>query len=234
MKIQSLFVTGTDTEVGKTLVTALLALHFGARGTDVGIMKPFASGCAHENGVLVSQDAQFLKDVCELDEDLDLINPARWEEALAPLVAIRRALDTQNYWPRVLESYDALAARHEIVLVEGVGGVLAPLGERDGKILTCLDLMNTLALPVVVVARRTLGTINHTLLTIETLRNANLEVAGLVFCDAVPVEENDIAAQTSTSIIAEISGAKILGVVPHLENLSREILRAAASDYLNI
>jgi dethiobiotin synthetase len=201
MIIQNYFVTGTDTEVGKTLVTALLA--------------------------------RFLKDVCELNDDLEISNPVRWEEPLAPLIAARRAPRSEDYWARALKCYEGLAARHATILVEGVGGVLVPIAERDGEILTCLDLMKVLALPVVVVARRTLGTINHTVLTIETLRNANLEIAGVLFCDALLIEEDNIAALTSTSLIAEMTGVKILGVVPHLENLSREMLRAAAQKYLD-
>lgn len=234
LETRNYFVTGTDTEVGKTVVTALLALHFQESGIDVGVMKPFASGCRRENGVLISDDAEFLKIAAGVDDDMELINPARWEEPLAPLVAARRAHDAKDHWPTCIEAYEVLRSRHEIILVEGVGGALAPISERDGRIWTGLDLMSTLGLPVIIVARRTLGTINHTLLTIEALRAANLEIAGIVFCNATRVDENNVAAHTSTQVIAEMSGERILGVVPHLENLSRETLRAAAREYLHI
>ena len=229
-KPQNYFVTGTDTGVGKTLVTALLALHFQSQGVDAGVMKPFATGCRSEDGVLVSDDAELLRDVTGVKDELELINPARWEEPLAPLVAARRAGDTEDHWSRCMTAYKVLCARHEVVIVEGVGGVLVPLQERDGKILTCLDLMSTLALPVIVVARRTLGTINHTLLTVEVLRNANLEIAGVVFCDAEEIAAGDIAAQTSTQVIAKMSGAAILGCMPHLREISRASLKAAAAE----
>jgi dethiobiotin synthetase len=226
LETRNYFVTGTDTGVGKTVVTALLALHFQARGADVGVMKPFASGCELEDGVLVSEDATFLKETCRLEDGLELINPARWQEPLAPLVAARRAGDDSDYWVRGLAAYEVLKARHEMVLVEGVGGLLVSIAERGGKILTCVDLASTLALPVIVVARRTLGTINHTLLTIEVLRAAHLEIAGLIFCDAEPVEESDVAAQTSPALISEMTGVPILASVPYLKELSRQNLAA--------
>jgi dethiobiotin synthetase len=229
LRNRSYFVTGTDTGVGKTLVTALLTLHFLARGVDVGVMKPFASGCEVREGVLVSEDANFLKETCVLQDEIELINPARWIEPLAPLVAARRAGDNSDYWQECLNAYEVLRARHETVLVEGVGGLLVPIAERNGKILTCAELAITLALPTIIVARRALGTINHTLLTIEVLRAANLEIAGLVFCDAEPMEEDDVAAATSPAIISEMSGVPILGSVPHLENRSREKLQQLSS-----
>jgi dethiobiotin synthetase len=216
LAIQNYFITGTDTGVGKTVVTALLAQHFQKRGVDVGVLKPFASGCELENGVLVSEDATFLKTNCRLKDDLEQINPARWREPLAPLVAARRARDDSDYWAKGLAAYEVLQSRHEMVLVEGVGGLLVPIAERDGKILTCVDLASTLVLPVIVVARRTLGTINHTLLTIEVLRTAQFEIAGLIFCDAAPVEENDVAANTSPALISEMTGVPILAEVPYM------------------
>lgn len=216
LAIQNYFITGTDTGVGKTVVTALLAQHFQKRGADVGVLKPFASGCELENGVLVSEDATYLKANCRLKDDLEQINPARWREPLAPLVAARRARDDSDYWSKGLAAYEVLRSRHEMVLIEGVGGLLVPIAERDGKILTCVDLASTLALPVVIVSRRTLGTINHTLLTIEALRVVELEIAGLIFCDAAPVEKGDVAADTSPALISEMSGVPILAEVPYL------------------
>lgn len=232
LETRNYFITGTDTGVGKTLVTALLALHFRSLGVGVGVMKPFATGCRSESGVLISEDAEFLKGVCELSDELELINPARWEEPLAPLVAARRASDASDHWHNVLKSYEVLRSRHEIVLVEGVGGVLVPVQERDGEILTCVHLANTLKLPTILVARRALGTINHTLLTIEALRNSNIEIAGFIFCDAQPVDENDIAAQTSPAIIAEMTRLPILSEVPYLSDVSSPALKQAASEYL--
>lgn len=231
MKIQNLFVTGTDTEIGKTLVTALLALSLQARGVDVGVMKPFASDCELVDGKLQSEDARWLRKIVGVDDDLDLINPARWQEPLAPLVAARRVGDSSDYWSRCLAAYEVLRARHECIIVEGVGGLLAPIAERDGKILTNADWMIATGLPAVLVARRTLGTINHSLMTAELLRARGIACEGIVFCDAQSVAENDVAAQTSTCVIEEMSGLQLLGNVPHLPDLSRAALTEIAAKF---
>ena len=226
LKTQNYFVTGTDTEIGKTVVTAVLALSLQARGIDVGIMKPFASGCEMVDGQstkdkLQSEDARWLKEMVGVEDDLELINPARWQESLAPLVAARRVNDESNYWARCCDAYGVLRKRHEVVIVEGVGGLLAPIADRSGKILTNADWIQAHNMPAVLVARRTLGTINHSLLTLEALRARAIECAGIVFCDAQFTDKTDVAAGTSTSVVEEMSGAAILGSVPHLRELSR-------------
>jgi dethiobiotin synthetase len=231
MKPSSLFITGTDTGVGKTVVTALLALHLRSRGIDAGVMKPLASGCETVNGELVSEDALFLKEMTGVEDELELINPLRWEEPLAPLVAARRAENAQLDWLTPFwESYKVLCSRHECVLVEGVGGLLVPLPHpQQSTFYTCADFANELQLPMVLVARRVLGTINHTALTARYPLQAPAHFAGLVFCDAQPIEENDVAANTSPDLIAEMTGLPIWGQVPRLTDLSRAAMQEAAA-----
>jgi dethiobiotin synthetase len=232
--MKSLFVTGTDTGVGKTLVTALLALHFQARGQSCGVMKPFASGCELINGDLVSEDALFLREATGVQDELDLINPIRLQEPLAPLVAARLAeRETTHFFEQAQQAYEVLQARYDGVVVEGVGGLIVPIAERQGRFLTCLDLIEAWQLPVVIVARRTLGTINHTLLTVEAMQK-RATIAGLIFCDAEPVSNDDIAAQTSVDIIAETTGLPIWGQVPFLKDLSQSALREAVDKSLQI
>ena len=231
--MKTLFITGTDTGVGKTLVTALLALHFQKQGINCGVMKPFASGCAMVNGELISEDAQFLKNATGVKDELNLINPIRLQEPLAPLMAARRAaIDSSKFFAQAQTSLKILQAHYELVS-RSAGGLLAPLCEQEGRILTCLDLIEAWQMPVVIVARRTLGTINHTLLTIETLR-AKANIEGLVFCDAEVVSEDDIAAQSSPELIAEITGLPIWGRVPYLQQLTPDSLPKAAQKYLDI
>lgn len=232
--MKTLFVTGTDTGVGKTLVTALLALHFQSRGVNCGVMKPFASGCEVINGTLVSEDAQFLRAATGSEDDLDLVNPIRLQEPLAPLMAARRAgIESASFFAQAKSALEILQARYDLVLVEGVGGLMAPIAESDGRILTCADLIEAWQMPVVIVARRALGTINHTLLTVEALRE-RAKVEGLIFCDAEAVSEEDIAAQSSPELIAEMTGLPIWGRVPYLQNLTSNSLREAAQKHLNV
>jgi dethiobiotin synthetase len=161
MHFNSFFVAGTDTGVGKTLVTALVALRIREMGIDCGVMKPFASGCFWEEGSLVSEDAAFLKDALQLDETQDEICPIRLEEPLAPLIAARRAGISTRDWPDVArDAYQTLRSRYECVIVEGVGGLLAPIWEQNG-IGTNRELIEGWGLPTVLVARRSLGTITR-------------------------------------------------------------------------
>ncbi len=226
-------IVGTDTGVGKTVVTALLALHFQAHGMDCGVMKPFASGCESLDGKLESEDARFLVEISDVTDEMNLVNPARWREPLTPLVAAQRENDASDYWSRARAALGVLQARHEMMIVEGVGGLLAPIAKRDENFLSNLDWAKECELPVVVVARRGLGTINHTLLTLGVLRAQDVEIHGLIFCDAEPVEENDVAAQTSPALIAEISGVPILASIPFVEDLSRANLQEVARNSLS-
>ena len=227
----SIFVTGTDTGVGKTLVTALLALRLRARGLNVGVMKPFASGCAGGGENLVSEDADFLRFATGIEDEEELLCPVKLEEPLAPLAALRRLPPDARHeiaaraLPQVRAAFEELSRRHDCVVVEGAGGLLAPLLHENGKVFTSADLASTLGLPVIVVARRALGTVNHTALTCRFPLPPPSRFAGIVFCDALPTDDNDAAVQSSAPLIAELTDAPQIGAVPFLENL-REYSRA--------
>jgi dethiobiotin synthetase len=168
-----LFITGTDTGVGKTYVAALVARWLAAAGYRVGVYKPAASGCRREAGELVSDDALFLWNAAGRPGKLDCVCPQRFEAPLAPHLAAAmegRTLDAEllrtglDYW----------SERSDIVLAEGAGGLMSPLGEDE----YVADLAGDLGLPLVVVARNALGTINHTLQTLIT---------GATFRDGLPI-----------------------------------------------
>lgn len=193
-------------------------------GVDCTVFKPFASGCRRENGALWSQDAEFLRQTLQLNETSAEICPIRLEEALAPLVAARRAGISTAHWPYVArDGLQHLRAKHEFVIVEGSGGLLAPLWETP-NVGTNLDLRRELDLPAVLVARRTLGTINHTLLSLRCA-----DFAGIIFNDAVPVARDDIAAQTSPGFIAESVAVPIWGQIPFALDLTISVLNELAS-----
>ena len=229
---KTIFIAGTDTNVGKTLVTALLALRLRSRGVRVGVMKPFASGCAWNHRVLESEDAMFLRDVVGVQDDLDIINPCRWEEPLSPLAASRREKTPfRDAWQEAKPALQELQNRYDCVLVEGVGGLMAPICQSEnGAIWTNREIINELECPVVVVARRTLGTINHTTLTCRTMLTEPAHFAGVVWCDASFVEENDVAANTSPAIVEEMSGLESWGMVPFLSSLEHRVLDVRVID----
>jgi dethiobiotin synthetase len=204
---KGIFITGTDTGVGKTYVAEGLIQELRDTGVDVGIMKPAETGCRTRDGHLVPADALRLKKASGVRDSIEFINPYRFTHALAPSVAAKLAGKTINP-ARVLNSFRLLSRRHDFMIVEGAGGIMVPL---SGKYLY-LDLVAALRLPVVIVARPGLGTINHTLLTISAIKKRQLKIAGVVINYAKD-RKGGLAETTSPAVMEEISGVKILGIV---------------------
>lgn len=210
----SLFVTGTDTGVGKTLVSAALASTWHRNGRDVAYVKPVQSGAADGD-----DDAA---DVGALTSLPTFVGPVVGP-SLAPAVAVRLAtghLDVDELAEVVLDAN----ARHEHLVVEGAGGLLVELG-TDGT--TCADLAEALQLPVVVVARPGLGTLNHTCLTLAELERRDLAVAGVVV-SGFP-DDPDLATRTNLAELQRLSNGRLAGVVPALSNVAPDALEHAPS-----
>ena len=224
--MNALFVTGTDTGVGKTLATAILALSLRATGRSVAVLKPFATGAQLEGGEWIAEDARFLREALDSRQKLAEISPICLAEPLAPLVAARRAgIDTQK-WPQIADkALQKLRKKYDFVVIEGVGGVLVPVCEVDDELWTVADFISAWGAPAVVVARRTLGTLNHTLLTARETPN----FAGVLFCDAAPVAPDDLAAQTSPDFLAQM-GLPVWGHIPFQSDLSAANLQNIARD----
>ena len=218
---RGLFITGTDTGVGKTVVACGLAAWCRAQGLDVGVMKPVATGgrWVRQRGAarLVSDDAVRLARAARATDDWALINPVCFEEPLAPWTAARR-LHTAIRLKRVHEAYRILAARHDVLIVEGVGGLLVPLTAR----VTIADVAKRMGLPLLVVARPGLGTLNHTLLTLQCLRQLKLPCAGVVVNHGLPASRQPMArlAERTNHEILEIL-APLAGVTPFHRGLFR-------------
>jgi dethiobiotin synthetase len=203
-----LFVTATDTSVGKTLVAAAIARSLRMRGRRVAVLKPAASGCYRAREGLISEDAELLAAASDTHHPLDLICPNRYEEPLAPGVAARRA-KTPMDWDAVERSIRLMSTDSDCMIVEGAGGVLVPADDRH----TILDLIVALGVPAIVVARPSLGTINHTLLSVEVLRNAGVRVAGVVI-NRYPSESAGVAEETSPREIEKFGKVPVLSIVP--------------------
>ena len=214
--LRGIFVTGTDTGVGKTLIAAALAAWYRQQGCDVGVMKPIATGgrwIRHRaSRRLVSDDAIMLANAAGVDDPWSLITPVCFREPLAPWTAAMRAhrsIDLHH----LVRRFCALADRHPFTIVEGIGGLLVPLTSR----LTVADLAKRLGLPLVIVARRPLGTINHTLLTLAAARAHGLRVVGVVFNDAQrlpPDPLSRLAARTNPAMIERFAKVPVLGTIP--------------------
>ncbi len=218
-----LFITGTDTGVGKTMVTAALARALKLRGVQVGVMKPVTAGCPERNGELVSEDAELLAWAAgvELDDD---VAPYRLREPIAPADAAKKDRVKIDFG-RIKECYDRLSARYEYVLVEGAGGLMVPL---NGGFLVA-DLINHLALPMLVVARPGLGTINHSVLTCFSGSQMGIDVKGVVV-NRFPSQPT-LAEQGASHQIGSLCGAPILGIWDDCPGTPEEIVDRLAGRF---
>lgn len=217
-KTNGLFITGTDTGVGKTLITGGIAQLLTQQGMRVAVFKPIATGCRSEMGEWVSDDAVFLAMCAGIDEPLTAIMPVCYQTPAAPLVAARAEKQPIDY-EQIVAMYSYLSRSYDVILVEGIGGALVPLDEET----TILDLAAAMGLPTVVVARSRLGTINHTLLTLRAVRDAGLPLAGVVI-NGYNAATADLAEETAPNIIAELGKTKILAIVGYDEDSSVENL----------
>jgi len=224
-RLRGLFVTGTDTEVGKTLVAGAIAAELRRQGRRVEAMKPVATGCRSGRDGLISADAEFLAACAESRRTLSEIAPLRFAQALAPNAAARRVHQEVNLEP-IFDSFRRLQDRCDAVVVEGIGGLLCPISDDFWVI----HLARMMDLPLVIVARAGLGTINHTLMTIHAARSAGLRVAGVVInryrIDPVmqAARDNadrqyargdaDIAMHTNPAQIAQLGKVDVLAIVP--------------------
>ncbi|MGH7167245.1 MAG: dethiobiotin synthase [Nitrospiraceae bacterium] len=211
------FVTGTDTGVGKTVVAAALTICLRQRGLNVGVMKPVETGVGGRGSAL--SDAEYLRAAGGAVDPVEAISPYRLAAPLAPLAAARQA-GTVIEMDRLLAAYERLAAGHTLMVVEGIGGVMVPIGHH----FNVRDLIVRLGLPTVVVGRATLGGVNHALLTVEALRQRRIAILGIVLNHtAIPSEPSgkrphaiDTRQGDSTvELVKELSGVPVLGPLCH-------------------
>lgn len=208
----TLFVTGTDTGVGKTVVTAALARCLRQRGYQVGVMKPIETGVpAHRPAEPDRSDANRLRRAAASSDDWALINPYRFAAPLAPVDAARMEGQVVTLQP-IREAFQTLKQRHQILLVEGAGGLLVPISEdRDMS-----DLIRELACAVLVVGRVSLGGFNHARLTLESLARRTLPVLALVLNQIREAgDQEEEGQQRSTArLLRERSPVPVLGPLP--------------------
>ena len=215
-----IFITATDTHVGKTVATYVLGLLLKKQGVDVGVMKPVQ--CA-------GNDARFLKEKLALQDDLSLINPVFAPEPLSPHLALRRAKIKFDL-KRVKNAFKELSDRHDLLLIEGAGGLMVPLKNNYYN----ADLIRDLSAEVIIVSRLGLGTINHTLLTINQARAYGLKIKGVLFSDTNP-NLKSIAEKTNPRETKKISGVPVLGIIPYLKSFDvKNVLSVVLSVGVNL
>lgn len=203
------FVTATDTGVGKTVIAGALAILVGQQNKRVGVFKPVSTGCRHDLHLgLVNQDTEFLAHCADAQQTLDIINPVRYAGDLAPLVAAERSQKPID-WAAINESWTTISRSSDWVIVEGAGGLLVPLAKDRNM----ADLALMFALPLIIVARPGLGTINHILLTIEAAKTRKLSIAAVVINYYKPASAT-LAEETNPEVIGRLTKMGIPIIVP--------------------
>ncbi|MCK4621223.1 MAG: dethiobiotin synthase [Desulfuromonadales bacterium] len=207
-KPKGLFITGTDTGVGKSLVAAALSRMLVNRGIKVGVMKPAETGV--ENCAELGPDAALLKWASNSTQADEQICPYRLSAPVAPSVAASRENIRIDY-SQLCRQAQEIIEQHDFTIIEGAGGLMVPLAGG----LLMVDLVQALDLPLLVVCRPGLGTINHTLLTLFAARNMDLKIAGYLL-NNMPAEKT-IAEETVAHTLATLAGDELLGILTTVE-----------------
>ncbi len=217
--LPGVFITGTDTGIGKTLITCALALALSEK-YHVGVMKPFASG-SHS-------DVQNLRKIAKRsDLSLDDINPVFFSQPLAPFSATRFDKQKINF-SKVFKAYQKIQSISDFTLVEGMGGLHVPITKKH----TVADLALQMKLPILIVTRLGLGTLNHTLLTVDYARRKGLSILGIIINSTK--KEKDLSTQTNVQALSKLLPIPILGPIPYLKGSFLEKLETISTgDYFS-
>ena len=214
--MKSYFITGTDTDVGKTWITAGIASALKKMGIDIGIMKPFAAGTDQKVG-FKSEDTEILAKAAQIDDSEQLINPQFFPIPASPYTA-SESLGVKVDVDLVLQNFKKLLKIHEMMLVEGMGGILTPI-LKDYFV---TNLIKDMGLDVIVVTRSRIGTINHTLLTCKMCTIYGLRVHGIIINN---FDVNGYSINELKRDLEKLTGIPVLGVMPNIKNFNLETLR---------
>ncbi len=203
---QGYFITGTDTGVGKTWCSVALMHYFIKQGKSVAGMKPVASGARRINGRLINDDALLLQQNASKNFSYDIVNPYTFAMPVSPHIAAEKVGESIDF-SRIIDNLCILQKSCEIVIIEGVGGWLVPLGPKFG----IADLAKQLGFPVIVVVAIRLGCINHAGLTFSALRAAGVLCAGWI---ANCTEQDMLSKEENIQTITRFSDVPLLGILP--------------------
>ena len=224
--MKSLFITGTDTDVGKTVISAGLSRAISDQGIDIGVMKPFAAAELQSSSDFQSEDTEILAKAARVSDSEDLLNPQFFPIPASPYTA-SKTLDMNVDVETVLEKFEELKKLHDMMLVEGMGGIMTPLLENY----FVADLIRDMNLQSIIVIRSKIGTVNHTLLTSKICKDYNLPVKGIIInnfdSEGYPVEE-------LKRDIEQLTKHKVLGVIPRLDSLDANDVSKTIAKEINL
>lgn len=214
---RGIFITGTDTGVGKTLVAGAIADGLRKKGVSVGVYKPVVSGCSKQNGRWIAEDTLFLKKCARVTDSPEEISPFCFRYPLAPMVAAEKEKRKISF-REIRYGLSRIQKKYDFVIVEGVGGLMVPVAPSK----TVVDLIAMCGYPVLVVGRLGLGTLNHTLLTLSELKKSGLKVAGVVLNQNLNNQGKGPAEKTNQKVLQSMVKVPVWSPFPYLKESSVE------------
>jgi dethiobiotin synthetase len=209
--MNSLFITGTDTDVGKTYVTAGLAVTFRKMGIDVGVMKPFAAGTEQKKG-FKSEDVEILSNAAQVNDPEILLNPQFFPISASPYTALNNLKIKPNI-ELILSRFKQLSKLHSIILVEGMGGIMTPI--LQDYFVT--NLIKDMKLPALIVTRTKIGTINHTIMTCKMCEKYKIPIKGIVINN---FDNDGYNAKELKRDLENLTNVQVLGSIPFIDDMS--------------
>ena len=213
--MNSLFISGTDTDVGKTYIAAGIAAVLENMNIDVGVMKPFAAGTAQKKGIK-SKDVKILMSAAKSNDPESLTNPQFFPIAASPYTACRM-LGTRPKINTILASFAKLSKLHSVILVEGMGGIMTPILQDYFLI----HLIKDMKIPTVLVTRNRIGSVNHTILSIQACKNFKIPIKGIIIND---IDSDGYCSDELARDLKKLTSVPILGIIPFIKNLNNDSL----------
>jgi dethiobiotin synthetase len=211
--MKSYFVTGTDTGVGKTAITAGLAGSMRKLGINVGVMKPIATGIPQKSG-FKSHDVSVLCEASGVKDSEDMINPLFMPIPTSPYDA-SKLLEMTIDMQMILEKFKKLLSMHDLMLVEGIGGIMTPITKN----FFVADMIKAMSLETIIVTRATLGTLNHTVMTCKMCKDYDVKIKGLIINNFD--EKGTAAEKNAPATLHELTGIDILGIIPFIKDYQK-------------
>jgi dethiobiotin synthetase len=222
--LNSLFIAGTDTDVGKTYITAGLGVVLRKMGVDVGVMKPFAAGTSQKKGYQ-SEDVEIISRAAQVCDPENLVNPQFFPIPASPYTAWKK-LKTKPKVSTILSSFKKLTKLHDMLLVEGMGGIMTPI-LKDYYI---TNLIKEMKIPTVLVTRSKIGTVNHTIMTVKMCEKYKIPVKGIIINDF----DKGYPIKDLTRDLKNLTGIPILGSIPFIKDMSDASLYRVFKKNLNL
>ena len=223
--LKSLFITGSDTDIGKTYVTAGLAIVFRKMGVDVGVMKPFAAGYPQKKG-FKSEDVEILSRCSQVDDSEKLINPQFFPIPASPYTAWKN-LKIKPKVSTVLKSFQKLSSLHSMLLVEGMGGIMTPI-LKDYFV---TNLIKDMKIPAVLVARTKIGSINHTIMTVKMCEKYKIPIKGIIINN---FDSDGYDVKELTRDFKSLTKISVLGSIPYIDKFDDSSIYSIFKKNINL